>query len=369
MHHQLTKTSHNKTIQLLAESGLTQITRSATQLSPQETARLINTVVRIKPSQWEHKIRSIIACTSQSNSRRLQHIGSQLTPKSFLALLGQRPQKKLLTKLPALLQGMHPTELQSLLIAANLKQLNIFKTTVLSPPIQQHLALIIEQFSKQETTFTEELDALKRSIAAFQCETVILSDIQDLEQRLHTARETIDHQLATLDRTLIFAWHGGQTDLVENLTDLKEYYRNDLRIALGHPAPIQALTTYSDESNQQHLNPLIAHPAATGLHQQLELKLREPFALYPGNTPAKEALPALGIRTVADLEELRIIKKELSTSSESGNRDQSYKDTIHWIAERLQHSGLFTVDDFIQQRITNKSMLKTLINKTQLIIS
>jgi len=253
-------------------------------------------------------------------------------------------------KLSPVIVGLRPKIFAELLTVVDDHQMEVLKHEAMAEPIQYQLSHLFEVMSQEETSFTRELQALKRQISTLEVSTLTTTQLRKLTNDLADASKNIDDALRKIDRALILAWNTDRPDLVDNFTQLKEYYHNDNRIGLGHPA-----------ANQR---------PASGLYATLDSQLTEVYGNDDDDKPTIEALAKLSIWYLKDYWDIGLLrsisddeKKLLSGSEEDPNTREQREHLRQKALEALAQRGLSCVGDFKKAKIFSKPMLAELIQK------
>ena len=313
-------------------------------LSESELSAAIKRLGHTSVPQWQAKTRAIFEGLSQVD--RIADAASHLSALQLAVIVGPqgRPNKQIRSKLPSIMAGVTKETFQEFIIAANLKQLGVLKSEALADPVQHLLTVTTQQMLVSEAEITQEIDAIREEIGSVEASTFSLTTHRAIEARLGAVSTHIAEATAAIDRALGLAWASGRGDLVDTLSELKEYYRNDLRVGIGHPKS--------------------AEDTATGLYLAITQTLDLVYSGLTDDQPAAEALACLGIWHLGTFEELGLISglSSAQKASIAAMHDcQAGSSEVDQICSRaleaLADAGLGSIGDFRSNGIYSQEML------------
>lgn len=307
-------------------------------LSVNDKGLVLNALLKKQQKEWEKKTSLLLS--SLSSHSHLFEAGKSLQGRQILQLLHTK-KKSHLEKLEPLLLGVNPSEIINMMVAANLQQLKVLQSPELQSSISAQGSHIIEVIAEKEALLTKKLQKIKQEIQQTQATNLTAEALKKIQKEINSCTQEVETEITVLDRCLSIAWYTGNEEMIEEMNQLKEYYRNDLRVGLGHPSSVKS--------------------PASGLHLLLESIIASPFTQLHNEAPATEALAALGILTYGELEDMGILKnvpkkmKQRLILSDLSSLSQK----THSIFSTLK---LLTVKNFITQKICSSSLLQSYIH-------
>lgn len=208
--------------------SINELARLAPTLGLDEVKSAIKSLSPDVP-EWEGKIRALIDHILAKPI--LETIGSVLTPKQFLSLLGVIDFKKL----SPLFVGMNHDTFRSIVLMSSQEQLRRLKLQSMSEPMQHQISLYTHEINNRVLELSHRYEKLNFRIEGIDASAMEPSEPVQLWQeicRLSEAYHELMHECAVV---LLFAWNTERSDLIDHLTIAKEKCHRTCRFGVGFP--------------------------------------------------------------------------------------------------------------------------------------
>ena len=257
-----------------------------------------------------------------------------------------------LEKLSQLLSEMTPVIFKNWLSCANEEKLSIIKRTGIFAPVQHQLTLLSHEIEREIDELHHRHTLIAAEILETNAEEITYEQLSKQLDKIQNLKERGEFNDLLINRSLIIAWNGERTDLIEKFTSLKDAVHRILYEYIGLPRSTNHLPTGLYSLIEQHYGAVFGNPADLTDDQALK-----------DDEPGIEALTRFGLWSPPDyysaglLAEFDLNKWEsLKTDEESFHNYET--EMYQQLDIHLNELKLNNVSDFKNAHIYNLEMLK-----------
>ena len=320
---------------------------------PKLTSDQISTILPLiteeyEPNQWRDKLKNLISCLEERE--KLEALGRSMDIHQILEVLtiAARGDKKIQSKLTPLFVGMPQQMFRLMLKNVTPEHLKLLKQEAVTEAIQHHLTRTTHEFQANLESAMSALEAQEKKILTLPIETIGRKEIDTMMEMVQKTSQDLMGLLQEINITLAIAWNTHRLDLIEQLSQTKEYCQRTLKQVIGSP-----------QSSSNH---------ATGIWSLLEKRLNSVFEEGErvfDDEPATEALVKFSVWYLEDYWKIGLLpmqagseELDLDPTTHSEQERLNYRDSLFKTAENnLEQLGLKTLKDLKKAHIYSKKGL------------
>lgn len=302
-------------------------------------------------AQWQMK--SCLLFSGKDEVTLRSSLAEVMSLGQVLAVLEADPQDE--SKLEALFVGMSLEVFDSLVSRADLSLLRLLQREAAGEPVQHKLTVFVHLLEQEERAITHSLEILRARVEGVTVEGMTTKKFQGLLREIQEHHDKVMCGTERIDKALAVAWTSGRTDLIEKLSQLKEYLCSDQRFGLGLPQGVSG--------------------GPTGLYLLLQRRLESVFGDPDTDNPetlkdedsAVEALAKLSLWNLKDYWDVGLlpeVEKAPGSQAEDVIKPEGERLRAQAISQ-LKALDLATTKDFKRHQIYSKQMLQEYIERHQ----
>lgn len=310
------------------------------KLTPGQLASVIPLASpKLDPILWKEKLDAAISGLKEHS--QLEALGKVLTVTQSIEILSYvNKQQYVADKLAPILVGMTQTVFYQLLTNLPANALAPLKQDALTEAVQHHLTLLVQNLEGETTAYQNALLQKERELEALGLDH-LQKDIASIESSIEQLQQQGFVFLQLTSAALSVAWNTMRTDLIENLSRIKEQCQ---RIVNFNEGP-------------------------TGLKASFEKKLNSIFAEFGSDEiPSTEAMVKFGVWYLRDYWEIGLLPHLNEHQLENGKTPaeaQAFREKLFiQVNQNLKKIGLSTLADLKRAKIYSKSALKVFIESS-----
>lgn len=329
-----------------------ELTQKAKSLAPEAIPQVVIALNEQHTPSWKELTRTLILALE--NKPQLEAAGKALSIEQCLELFAFFPNA--VRKLSPLIFGLSHEIFRAVLMRGDENQLLALKQQSMAEPIQHQMTVYSHQLQTRLKELNVKYEDLDFKIEEIQPPALQPEALRIIWLNLCSLSEQYFEMIREINILLLLVWNTDRTDLIENLTNIKEQCHRVSRFGVGFPGTEKE--------------------AATGLFERLDTKL---FSIY-GNPqkssdglsneePAIEGLAKLSLRYLQDYLNIGLLPPETQLDLDSSHTEAertAYRDVL-WnrIVTTLSELGLKTVKDLKDSWIYSQQSLIEYIKSHQ----
>ena len=343
----------------VASWGLEEWNREPSMLFPQELAKIVPWAAQEKdPVLWRDKLIALV--DGLSNVSLLETVGGVLNQAQLLVLVDAANEEinGIREKLQPLFVGMQQPLFRTLLAHCSDKQLALLQKETMSEALLHHLTLLSRELISEIKAWSTSLALQANEISALPVEEHESSDVAKILFVIDSFHGAGRQLLGLLNRSLSLAWNSNRTDLIDQLSCLKEQCQKTLSLYFEPREERAGKESLDLKSSLQEKLDAVFNRGAEGIERKL---LDE--------EPAIEALVSFSIWYPKDYWEIGLLPEinsidqlEFTESTGAEQERQRHRERLfQTAADNLKRLGLSTLGDLKKAGIYSKRALSTYI--------